>query len=48
MPSPNRSIQSLVELACRYADGTRVACMCISGLIDGRIAWQRGLQAWDH
>jgi ketosteroid isomerase-like protein len=43
-----RDDQLVVELACRYSDGTRVACMCISGLIDGRIAWQRGLQAWDH
>jgi hypothetical protein len=37
-----------VELACRYSDGTKVACLCVSGIVDGRIAWQRGLQAWDH
>lgn len=37
-----------IELACRYADGTRVACVCVAGLSDGRIVWQRGLQAWDH
>jgi hypothetical protein len=37
-----------VELACRYGDGTQVACLSVSGLVDGRIAWQRGLQAWDH
>lgn len=37
-----------IELACRYADGTRVACLCVSGIEDGRIVWQRGLQAWDH
>jgi hypothetical protein len=37
-----------IELSCRYADGTRVACLCVSGVQDGRIVWQRGLQAWDH
>jgi ketosteroid isomerase-like protein len=37
-----------VELACRYADGTRVACLSVSRLADGRIASQRVLQAWDH
>jgi hypothetical protein len=37
-----------IELACKYADGTRVACLCVSGITDGRIGWQRGLQAWDH
>jgi ketosteroid isomerase-like protein len=37
-----------VELACRYADGTRVSCLCVAGLENGRIIWQRGLQAWDH
>jgi hypothetical protein len=37
-----------IELACRYPDGTRVACLCVSGISDGRIVWQRGLQAWDH
>ncbi len=37
-----------VEVACHYSDGTRVACLSVSGLADGRIAWQRGVQAWDH
>jgi ketosteroid isomerase-like protein len=37
-----------IELACQYSDGTRVACLCVSGVQDGRIVWQRGLQAWDH
>jgi hypothetical protein len=37
-----------IELACEYADGTRVACLCVSGIEGDRIAWQRGLQAWDH
>lgn len=37
-----------IELGCQYSDGTRVACLCVSGLEDSRIAWQRGLQAWDH
>jgi ketosteroid isomerase-like protein len=37
-----------VEVACRYADGTRVACLSVSRLGDGRITSQRGLQAWDH
>jgi SnoaL-like domain len=37
-----------LEVACRYADGTNVACVSIAGLEDGRIAWQRLVQAWDH
>lgn len=37
-----------VEVDCRYADGSRVACLCVAGLADGRIVWQRGVQAWDH
>lgn len=37
-----------MEVACRYPDGTRVACLCVSGIRDGRISWQRGLQVWDH
>jgi ketosteroid isomerase-like protein len=37
-----------MEVACRYPDGTRVACLCVSGISDGRISWQRGLQVWDH
>jgi ketosteroid isomerase-like protein len=37
-----------IELACRYGDGTRVACLCVSGIDNGRITWQRGLQVWDH
>jgi len=35
------------ELACQYPDGTRVLCMCIAGVVDGRIAWQHQVQAWD-
>jgi hypothetical protein len=38
----------ILEVACRYADGTRVSCLCVGGIVDGRIAWSRGLQAWDH
>lgn len=37
-----------VELTCRYTDGTQVACLSVSGLAEGRISWQRGVQAWDH
>ncbi|MGA9857232.1 MAG: nuclear transport factor 2 family protein [Solirubrobacteraceae bacterium] len=37
-----------VEVNCLYADGTRVACLSVAGLADGRISWQRGLQAWDR
>lgn len=37
-----------VEVACQYADGTRVACMSVSTFAGGHIAHQRGLQAWDH
>ena len=32
---------------CLYPDGTRVLCMATLELRDGRIARQRGLQAWD-
>jgi hypothetical protein len=37
-----------VELACRYADGTNVACLSISEVAGGRITRQRIVQAWDH
>jgi hypothetical protein len=37
-----------VEVACGYADGTRVACLSVAGVRDGRIAWQHQIQAWDH
>ena len=37
-----------IELACRYSDGTRVACVSVAGLANGRIAWQRAVQSWDH
>jgi ketosteroid isomerase-like protein len=33
---------------CRYPDGTRVLCMAALELRDGRIARQRGVQAWDE
>jgi ketosteroid isomerase-like protein len=36
------------EVACAYPDGTRVLCMCIAGLTEGRIAWHHQVQAWDH
>jgi ketosteroid isomerase-like protein len=36
-----------VEVACRYADGTRVLCLCVAELAGGRIARQRTVQAWD-
>ena len=36
------------ELACSYPDGTRVTCMCIAGIADGRIAWHHQVQAWDN
>jgi hypothetical protein len=35
------------EVACAYPDGTRVLCMCIAGLTEGRITWQHQVQAWD-
>jgi SnoaL-like domain len=38
----------ILDVACRYADGTRVACLSVSRLTDGLITAQRGLQAWDH
>ena len=37
-----------LEIACRYGDGTQVACLCVCGIENGQIVWQRGLQAWDH
>jgi hypothetical protein len=37
-----------VEVACRYPDGTTVACLSVAGIEAGRITWQRLLQAWDH
>lgn len=35
------------EVDCRYPDGTRVLCMCVGGVVDGRLAWHRQVQAWD-
>ena len=35
------------EVACAYPDGTKVLCMCVAGIVDGRIAWQRQTQVWD-
>jgi hypothetical protein len=32
---------------CRYPDGNQVLCIATLELRDGRIARQRGLQAWD-
>ncbi len=32
---------------CTYPDGNKVLCMTTAELRDGRIARQRGLQAWD-
>jgi ketosteroid isomerase-like protein len=32
---------------CRYGDGTRVVCMAVAQLRDGRIARETVLQAWD-
>jgi hypothetical protein len=40
--------QLALEVACAYPDGTRVLCMCVSGIVDGRIAWVHQIQAWDH
>lgn len=33
---------------CRYADGTRVYCMAMMELRDGRIGRQTNVQAWDE
>jgi ketosteroid isomerase-like protein len=35
------------EVACAYPDGTRVLCMCVAELHDGRIVRQHQVQAWD-
>ena len=35
------------EVACAYPDGTRVQCLCIAGVTDGKIAWQHQVQTWD-
>jgi ketosteroid isomerase-like protein len=35
------------EVECAYPDGKRVLCQAIAVLRDGRIASQRGVQAWD-
>jgi ketosteroid isomerase-like protein len=35
-------------LACRYADGTNVACATVLGLAGGLIADQTVVQAWDE
>jgi SnoaL-like domain len=37
-----------VEVACRYPDGTTVACLSVAGIDAGHITWQRLVQAWDH
>jgi SnoaL-like domain len=37
-----------LEVACRYPDGTNVACLSVAGLQGGQIIWQRLVQAWDH
>lgn len=34
--------------ACRYPDGTRVQCSAFLDLLGGKIARQRGVQAWDE
>lgn len=34
--------------ACAYPDGTRVFCVAILGMQDGRIAEQTVVQAWDE
>lgn len=36
-----------LEVSCVYPDGTRVLCVCIGELRDGRIARQHQVQAWD-
>ena len=33
--------------ACRYPDGTRVQCIAVLDLLDGKIARQVGVQTWD-
>jgi hypothetical protein len=33
--------------ACRYPDGTRVQCVAVLDLENGRIVRQSGVQAWD-
>jgi ketosteroid isomerase-like protein len=37
-----------LDVACRYPDGTNVACLSIAEVTDGRITRQRLVQAWDH
>jgi ketosteroid isomerase-like protein len=34
--------------ACRYPDGTRVQCLAFLDLVNGKIARQMGVQAWDE
>jgi ketosteroid isomerase-like protein len=34
-------------LACEYPDGTRVRCITVLEVSDGRISRQDGVQAWD-
>jgi hypothetical protein len=34
--------------ACRYPDGTRVQCVAFLDLVNGKIARQLGVQAWDE
>jgi ketosteroid isomerase-like protein len=38
----------VVQLDCAYPDGTRVRCLSLARLRDGRIAEQEIVQAWDH
>jgi hypothetical protein len=35
------------QVACAYPDGTRVLCSTIAELRDGRIVFERLVQAWD-
>jgi hypothetical protein len=37
-----------IQLDCTYPDGTRVRCLSLARLRDGRIAEQQIVQAWDH
>ena len=33
---------------CSYPDGTKVVCLALLDLADGRIVRQVGVQAWDE
>jgi SnoaL-like domain len=39
--------QIAFEVACAYPDGTRVLCLCVARIEDGRIASHHQVQAWD-